>query len=631
MSRRISVLVAPESLMFSNSLRAVCCLLPALLCFEITQAADRPNVVWLLSEDNSMHFLKHFDPHGAPTPRIEALAAHGVTYDHAFSNAPVCSVARTTLATGCYGPRIGTQYHRKSVTVPMPNNVKMFSEYLRDAGYYTANNAKTDYNAESGKNVWDKSSKKATWRNRAKDQPFFYIQSFGVCHESSLHFKQSVMDNEKTKTDPDTVFVAPYHPQTPTFQYTYARYHDRMMQMDQQVGSVVDQLTKDGLLEDTFIFYFGDHGGVLPRGKGYAYESGLHVPLVVRIPDRWKHLVDADPGTREQGFVSFVDFGPTVLNLAGVEVPEGVDGVPFLGKDVSQQDVAGRDECFGYADRFDEKYDVVRTIRKGRFEYIRNYQPFNFDGLENGYRYKMLAYQEWRTLYKAGSLNAAQSEFFEARPAEQLFDLEADPHEVNNLAHDPAHQATLLDLRKRMADKMKSLPDLSLYPESTLADQAFDNPVQFGLDHKADIAKLIDVADLMLLDFSDAVAGLQAALASPDPTTRYWALIVCSAFGKQAAGFTDTAKELAATDDDQLVRVRAAEFLGLTSAMDPEAVILDALSKTDSGIEAGLILNSLTLLQDGKPGYDFSVKRSLLRPGVLKNDVVKRRMEYLAP
>ncbi|MBI2479539.1 MAG: sulfatase-like hydrolase/transferase, partial [Planctomycetia bacterium] len=180
--------------------------------------------------------------------------------------------------------------------------------------------------------------------------------------------------------------------------YTYARYHDRIQAVDQEIGEVVDQLAADGLLEDTFVFYFGDHGGVLPRGKGYAYESGLHVPLVVRVPANWKHLVDAEAGTSVSGFVSFIDFGPTLLNLAGIDVPVAVDGRPFLGKGVSLDEVNRRDEAFGYADRFDEKYDLVRTLRKGKYEYVRSYQPFNFDGLQNNYRYKMLAYAEWREL-----------------------------------------------------------------------------------------------------------------------------------------------------------------------------------------------------------------------------------------
>jgi len=605
---------------------AAVCVLAAMTS---AQSADRPNVVWLVSEDNSIHFLNLFDEHGAETPRIAELAAHGLTFDNAFSNAPVCSVARTTLATGCYGPRIGTQFHRKSVAVPMPDGVKMFSEYLREAGYYTANNSKTDYNAIPGKNVWDESSRKASWRKRKDGQPFFYMQSFGVSHESSLHFSRQKMKSEATKTNPATVFVAPYHPQTDTFRYTYARYHDRIQQVDGQIGAVVDQLTKDGLLEDTFIFYFGDHGGVLPRGKGYAYESGLHVPLVVRVPEKWKHLVDAKIGSRQKGFVSFIDFGPTVLNLAGVEVPGGVDGRPFLGPGITQAELDKRDEAFGYADRFDEKYDLVRTMRKGRFEYVRNFQPFNFDGLQNNYRYRMLAYQQWRQLFEAGELNDLQSEFFRPRPAELLYDIEADPYETKNLAADPQYADVLQDMRARTTAWMKSMPDLSMYPESVLAEFAFDNPVKFGQTIQANAAELIDIANLAVVDFEQARKPLFKALSSTDPSVRYWALIVASSFGKAQKGMVEKARDIAASDPKPLVRVRAAQFLALVKAQSPQDVYLDALKESTSALEAGLILNSLTQLRDGQPGYEFEITPASVPAAFHKDDTVKRRLEYL--
>jgi len=591
----------------------------------------QPNIVWLVSEDNSVHYLKLFSEHGAETPHIAALAEHGLTFNHAFSNAPVCSVARTTLATGCYGPRIGTQFHRRSVEVPMPIGLQMFPEYLNQTGYYTANNNKTDYNATAGKNVWNDSSKKATWRNRKADQPFFYMQSFPVCHESSLHFTAKQMISEKTVHNPDNVFVAPYHPDTPLFRYTYARYLDRIQQMDEQVGAVVEELTKDGLLEDTFIFYFGDHGGVLPRGKGYAYESGLHVPLVVRVPEKWQHLTDRGLGSGVSGFVNFVDFGPTVLNLAGVTVPAQVDGKPFLGPGVKREEVDARDEAFGYADRFDEKYDFVRTLRKGRFKYIRNFQPFNFDGLQNNYRYHMLAYQEWRTLYESGHLNAIQSQFFEARAAEQLFDIESDPHETKNLATDPKFADTLLNLRERLTNRLKNMPDLSLYPESVLAEEAFQNPVKFGQEHKTQIANLVDVANLSLQPFNEARHAIQSTLASDDAMTRYWGLIVCSSQGAAAREFVPAAKNLAADDSNRLVRVRAAEFLGLIGAADPQAVIIDAIHKSNSAIEVGLMLNTVALLRDGKPGYKFAIDKATISPAMRNNDTVQRRLEYLSP
>ena len=601
-----------------------------LLFTNFVHAADQPNFVWLISEDNSKHYLKLFDEHGAETPRIEALAKRGLVFEHAFSNSPVCSVARTTLITGCYGPRIGTQFHRRSVIVPMPGGLRMFPAYLRDAGYFTTNNRKKDYNAIEGKGVWDESSNKANWRKRKEGQPFFHMQSFGTSHESSLHFSQETMNNERTKTDPKSVFVAPYHPDTPRFRYTYARYHDRIRQVDEQVGDVVDQLKQDGLLEDTFVFYFGDHGGVLPRGKGYAYESGLHVPLVVRIPENWIHLVDAEDGSRVKDFVSFIDFGPTLLHLAGVKVPDAVDGRPFLGEGISLTEVNGRDEVFGYADRFDEKYDLVRTLRKGRYEYVRSYQPFNFDGLQNNYRYKMLAYKEWRDLYHAGKLNAVQSQFFEPRDAEALYDLENDPHETNNLAYDPAFKKVTADMRIRLAAKVKGLPDLSMFPECYLAAEAFANPVAFGQDQQENIARLVDIADLSLLPFTKARSKIEKALNSKHTWDRYWALVVCNSHGKTAESLIDKAKALAESDPELLVRVRAAEFLGLIEAADPRPTIMNCLKQTKSPTEALLILNSVVLLRDGKPGYKFIVSWNDI-PNVKqdKRGEVQRRLDYL--
>jgi len=567
--------------------------------------AEKPNFVWLISEDNSKHFLKLFDEMGAPTPRIAGLAKEGLIFENAFSNAPVCSVARTTLMTACYGPRIGTQFHRKAVTVPMPEGVKMFPAWLREAGYFTTNNRKKDYNAVEGVGVWDESSNKASWRSRSAGQPFFHMQSFGVTHEGSLHFSSAVLMNEKTKTDPASVTLAPYHPDTETFRYTYARYHDRIQTMDEQIGRVVDQLAADGLLENTFVFYFGDHGGVLPGSKGYAKERGLHVPLVVRVPEKYRNVIDFEIGSRVDGFVSFIDFGPTLLHLAGLESPRTVDGIPFLGSGVNQLSLSRRDEAFGYADRFDEKYDLVRTLRKGRYSYVRSYQPFNFDGLQNNYRYKMLAYEDWRKRFEEGALNDVQRQFFEPQAAEGLYDIENDPHEVDNLALYPEYSSILLEMRGRLRGRLKSLPDLSFFPESELAARAFGNPPQFGQTNQGLIGQLIDVADLSLISFAEARDSLQNALNSPEPWIRYWGLIACSSHGGTAREFSDLARRMVGNDDTRLVRIRAAEFLGLIGEEDPRKVFLKELEDCQSGLEACLILNSVVLLQDGEPSYQF--------------------------
>lgn len=594
-------------------------------------ATDRPHIVWLTSEDNSVHYLDLYFDTGAPTPHIRKLAEQGLIFDHAFSNAPVCSAARTTLLTGAFGPRIGTQYHRPWKKAPMPDEGRMFPWYLRQAGYYTTNNSKTDYNVID-KGGWDESSPKATWRNRKPGQPFFHVQNTTITHEGQLHFSAEEMATVKNRTSSEAVNPFPYHPDTPTFRYTQARYHDLQMKMDDHHGDWIGKLEEDGLLDDTFIFYYSDHGGVLPRGKGYAYETGLHVPLVVYVPANWTHLVDAELGSRVKGFVSFVDFAPTVLHLAGVAVPPHMDGKPFLGKGVAMDELNRRDEAFGYADRFDEKYDLVRTLRKGKYTYMRNFQPFNFDGLWNEYRYRMLAYMEWRELYRAGKLNEAQGQFFKPRPAEALYDVETDPYEVNNLAGDPAYAGILKDMRQRLTDKVKSINDLSMFPESFLVEEGFEDPVEFGRAHSGRIAELVDIANLSLMEFDQARAGITEALDSEDPWARYWGLIACSSFGEAAEPFIGKARRMAAGDRENLVRVRAAEFLGLVGAEDPAPVIREALANAGNEAEAFLTLNSVVLLKDLK-GWQFDIDPSIF-PAAWRSaqrSNVNRRLGYLNP
>jgi len=564
-------------------------------------AAQQPNFVWIISEDNSIHYLDHFFPGGADTPNIKKMAKHGITYDNAFSNAPVCSVARSTLISGCYAPRIGTQYHRKTSMAPMPEGVRMFPSYLRDKGYYTTNRSKTDYNAVPGKGVWHESSGKAHWRKRNAGQPFFHKASYATSHESSLHFTDRAMKSQPTKHDPDSVRLAPYHPDTPTFRYTHARYLDNLVKIDDIVGKVIDELEKDNLLEDTFVFYFGDHGGVLPRSKGYAYESGLHVPLVVRVPKNFSHLVKSESGHREKGFVEFVDFGPTILNLAGAEIPDGIDGRPFLG-----QGARTRNYTFNYADRFDEKYDFVRWMRKGKYSYQRNFQPFNFDALQNDYRYRQLAFEEWRQLYQKGKLNAVQRQFFETRPAEALYDVEVDPHETRNLASDPSYTKVLDEMRELMSSELREINDLSFFPESIMLKEAMKNPVKYGKGKSDHINKLVGIADLQLRPYKEVQDQIKEALISDDSWSRYWGCIVASSHRKITSEQVRLIAKIADNDMEPLVRCRAAEFLGLTGEKDPRPAIKKALKMSTMAVETNLILNTAVLLHDGPSGFKFN-------------------------
>lgn len=591
----------------------------------------KPNIVWLVTEDNSKHFVKLFDQNGAAMSNVEKLAKNGIVFTNAFSNAPVCSVARSTLITGCYAPRIGAQYHRRMELVPLPDGLKMFPAYLKKAGYYTSNNSKEDYNLIKSDEVWDESSKTATYQNRSEGQPFFHVQNFSITHEGRLHFSNEEMQDTDLKAVAQRIKPFPYHPNTQLYRFTYQRYLSLHRNADKAIGQFIDQMEKDGVMDDTIIFYYGDHGGVLPRSKGYIYESGLNVPLVVYVPEKWKDLTPISVGSHTDAFIEFIDFAPTVLHLANIPIPQQMDGKAFLGSEISMHTLDQDNSTFSYADRFDEKYDLVRAVRKGKFKYMRNYQPFNIDALFNFYRYKMLAYKEWFQLFNEGKLDDAQKQFFQRRQTECLFDIENDPHEVQNLADDPTYRKVLEELRIDLQDHVKSMPDLSFYPEPYFIENGMDNPVQFGQEHKDDIAKLIDIADLSLLSFSKAKKGIGKALNSKNPWQRYWGLIVCSSFGERATTCHKKARQLLNKDPVALVRTRALEFLLLNGETVDENLIIDIIKSARSETEANLILNTIALLKMVRPDFRITIPREIFNSSWFKteNSLVSRRYDFI--
>lgn len=594
---------------------------------------DRPNIVWIMSEDNSKHYLKLFDESGAATPNIEAMAESGLTFTRAFSNAPVCSVARTTLITGVYAPRAGTHYHRKTKTAVLPDGWELFPAYLRKAGYYTTNNAKEDYNCACPQNVWDESGRKAHWSHRKQNpttgspQPFFHVQTFTDSHESSLHFNQAWADAPQLKTDPKSVTLAPYHPDTTLFRTTYSRYHDRIGVIDQKVGKVINELKQAGEIDNTIVFYFGDHGGVLPRGKGYVFESGLHVPLVIRIPEKWRAVSPFPMGTSVSGFVQFVDFAPTVLKLAGIEVPQHMDGNAFLGKGVSKDEIERRDTTFGYADRMDEKYDMCRSLRIGNWKYIRNFNAIYPDGLQNNYRYEMLAYQQWRQQFRESKLNNVQSQFFKAKPTEMLFDLNQDPHEVDNLAEDTKHQAKLQEMRQKLNRKLSAINDLGFFPESTLVDEVTEPFVSFGKSQTKILDRCIQVANLAAIGRPDAATleQLKAAIQDDNALIRHWGFVVAASLGKSASELRDVAAKAASADPSIVNRIRAWEFLGMLGE-DPLPSLTTLVSETDSPTVALIGMQSIVLFRDGP--FHFEFQSSTLTPTSVDSQVI-RRLGYL--
>ncbi|KAA1160867.1 sulfatase family protein [Pseudoalteromonas distincta] len=575
----------------------------------------RPNFVWLVSEDNSKRYLKLYNAKGAEMPNIESLAKQGLVFNNAFSNSPVCSTARTTLALGAYPAKLAMEYHRPFERINLPRELSTISDYLTKAGYYTSNDAKEDYNFVSPENNWSSSKKGASWHNRKAGQPFFHMQTWKTTHEGKLHFPESDIENLSTIHNPNSVELDPIHPNTELFRYTYARYLDLHKKVDKEMGVVINQLKEEGLLEDTFIFYFGDHGGVLPGSKGFVSERGLNVPLVVRVPKNFRHLLHKDLqaklSTRVDGVISFIDFAPTLLELAGLPKSKLQDGESFLSKNLSLDDLNKRNTNFSFADRFDEKYDMVRGFRKGKYKYIRNYLPFNPDGLFSSYRYKQAAYREWKHLFKANKLNSVQSAFFKRKPLEALYDLEQDPFETKNLALLPQYTEQVIKMRAGLQKKLQSMPDLAFYPESYLVDIAKDDPIIFSLKHKNDIARFINIIDMSLQPFEQVKNKLKAVLLSNEQWERYWAMNAVLAFGDKANEFLPIIEKIRQSDINLINRSRAIQYLALNNGVSPQLELEDLVKQAKDPLTALAILNIATQLHDTL-GIAFNIELNKL-------------------
>jgi arylsulfatase A-like enzyme len=360
-------------------------------------------------------------------PNIDALAAKGLTFTRVWSNAPVCAPARTTIISGLYPPSTGSEHMRS--LVPFPKDKKMYPQYLRDAGYYCTNNSKEDYNLAKPGQVWDESSAKAHWRNRKAGQPFFAVFNSTKSHESQVRARPHTPVH-----DPAKVKLPAYHPDTPETRRDWAQYYDVVSRADADAGVRLKELADAGLAGDTIVFYYADHGAGLPRGKRSACHSGLHVPLVVHIPEKFKHLAPPEyrAGGKSDRLVGFVDLAPTVLALAGVKVPEWMQGKPFLGPNPAKNEF-----LFGFRGRMDERPDLVRSATDGRFVYVRNYMPHKPPGQHVQYMFEMPTTRVWKDLFDAGKLKPEQTAFWKPKPPEELYDTTTDPDEVVNLAGRP--------------------------------------------------------------------------------------------------------------------------------------------------------------------------------------------------
>ncbi len=425
-----------------------------------TRKKPRLNILWISCEDISPDLGCYGDDY-ADTPNLDRLAKQGCRYTNAFVPYPVCAPTRSAVITAMYPSTIGSMHMRTSLkgyqTVPAPY-VKCFTEYLRAAGYYCTNKSKTDYQFSPPLTAWDESNNRAHWRNRPKDMPFFSVINLFVTHESQC------WDIEEPLThDPAKAKLPPYYPDTPIVRRNWARYYDRISLMDKQAGDILKQLKDDGLADNTVVFFWSDHGMGLPRGKRWPYDSGLHVPLIVRWPG------EVRPGSTCRDLINLIDLGPTVLSIAGIEIPSYMQGRAFLGDQKGEP----RKYVFGGRERMGHTNDeFIRSVRDKRYRYVRNFMPERPYAQRIPYMEKMPIMQEWRRLNAEGKLKGPQKLFFQkTKPPEELYDIETDPYEINNLADSPQYKHVLERMRAVLERWMEDTNDLGRIPEDELIER----------------------------------------------------------------------------------------------------------------------------------------------------------------
>lgn len=518
----------------------------------LAQDVPRPNILWITSEDNSPYLGCYGDPL-ARTPNLDRLAAQGVRYRYAFANAPVCSSARTTLITGMQAVTLGAQHHRSSVAIPEP--FKLYPEHLRAADYYCSNNSKTDYNLAGSPRPWDESSPRAHYRNRAPGQPFFAVFNFTTSHESQVAPKPG---KTSFRVPPEKIPLPPYHPDTPDIRRDWANYYDQMTLLDQQVGKILAELESDGLADDTIVFYYGDHGGALPRGKRNLHDSGTRVPLIIRLPEKWAKWAPAPPGQWVDDLVSFVDFPATVFSLCGVPIPAHYQGRPFLG----DKKAAPRQHVFLFRGRMDERYDTARAVRDGEFRYVRNYSPHRPWGQRYSYPFQVQpSMRSWFAEYQAGRCNDIQSAYWRPKSGEEFYRLSDDPFEIRNRIADPQFARRLAALRAALRAEILALRDTGFIPEGMFPRLAGAKTIyHYARSSAYPLERILDLADQASDRDPVRLPDFIAALDDPHPVIRYWAATGCLILGDKAA--PARAKLRACLEDDWAdVRVVAAEAI----------------------------------------------------------------------
>jgi arylsulfatase A-like enzyme len=592
----------------------------------------QPNILWVTCEDMSPNLGCYGDKNSA-SPSLDAFAKRSLRYRNVWSNAPVCAPARTTIISGMYPPSTGAE-HMRSETKLAPGQ-KMFPQLLREAGYYTTNNKKEDYNLIHTGKVWDESSGQAHWRNRKGNQPFFSVFNYEITHESQIRNM-----NHKLIHDPREVRVPAYHPDTPEVRRDWAQYYDNIKTMDGLIQKRLDELEADGLADSTIVMFYSDHGAGMPRSKRWPYNSGLQVPMMVHVPEQFRHLAPKDykEGGWTERMVSFVDLAPTVLSLAGKKKEEYHQGHAFLGAHIAPE----QKYVFGFRGRMDERIDMVRSVRSDRYVYIRNYMPHRVYGQHVDYMFEMPTTRKWKELFDAGKTNAAQSSFWKAKPAEEFYDLQTDPDEVNNLATraSGAQRSELNRMRAEQTSLAVRIRDVGFLPEHEIHERAKgDAPYTMGQDpQRFAVQRIMNAAELATGPRKADPNMLKTYLSDEDSAVRYWCTLGILNQGKAAVAVTAEQLRKGLSDAAPNVRVNAAEALaryGEDTDLKPAMEVLLSAADAAAGNQfiAFAALNALTEV-GGEKLKPYRERISKLPKGQPKaaqkfGSYIPRMLEYL--
>jgi N-sulfoglucosamine sulfohydrolase len=566
---------------------------------QADESAPRPNILWITSEDNASQWLGCYGNEQAQTPRLDALAADSLLFTHAYSNAAVCAVARSTLLNGAYAVTQGTQHMRSRYRIPV--SFKSYVTYLRQQGYFCTNNSKTDFNfAGDDRKIWDECSKTADYKHRSAGQSFFAVSNLMVSHESSL-FPKVVKENRekgiippRPRLDPNSLSLPPYVPDLPEMRSDFAIYYDNITAMDRQVGELLDELERRGEADNTIVFYFSDHGGPTPRGKRYLTDTGVRVPLLIHFPNKWQQLSPFKMGTKVDEMVSFVDLAPTLLSLSGVEKPAQMQGRAFLGaRRVAPPKSA---DVFLFADRFDDINGMRRGITDGRFKYVRQFSSHLPAAPYSYYPLTMPSWRAWQKAWQDGQLSGYYKSLWEPRqPIEDLYDTQADPWETHNLAGDPRFADRLLTMRSRLRSIMADVHDTGLVPEAMFGTVTKDSTV-YDFVHSArfDQDKILNLAFQASARDVANLPALINAMNDGDPIARYWGATGCAILGDRA---DQAADQLSSLLSDSHPTVRMAAACALYEIGRPkeakQSLLADLITPFDEG-ETIQLINAIT-------------------------------------